>query len=178
MKITTRQLAFNALLAALCAVLGLVSTIDLKIMKITLQSFPVILAGLLFGPLSGFLVGTVGTFISQALGPYGLMYTTIIWMIPYMVGGFVVGLLAKKKKYHNTKTEIAVIIAIAKVLILILNTLGMLLDASIWGYKSYAFAAIGPRCISCIVEIVIFSIVMMPILKACRRFVSNSHHTN
>ena len=55
----TRQLALDAILAAMCAVLGAVS-IDLGNLKISFESLPVLLGALLFGPLDALAVGGVG----------------------------------------------------------------------------------------------------------------------
>ena len=62
MKNHTTQLTLNAMLAAVCAVLGYLA-LDLFTLKVTFESFPVLLAGLMFGPVNGALVGLIGTFI-------------------------------------------------------------------------------------------------------------------
>ena len=46
----TQQLATDALLAAMCVVLGFMSIRIGNIMKISLEDFPVILAALMYGP--------------------------------------------------------------------------------------------------------------------------------
>ena len=48
----TVRLTVNAMLAALCACLGYIS-LDLGNLKITFESLPVLMAGLMFGPASG-----------------------------------------------------------------------------------------------------------------------------
>ena len=66
MKNSTAQIAINAMLAALCAVLGYFS-LDFVNLKITFESFPVLLAGMMYGPVNGAMVGLTGTFIYQLL---------------------------------------------------------------------------------------------------------------
>ena len=62
----TRQLTMDAVLAAMCAVLGAVS-IDLGNLKLSFESLPVIIGALLFGPVDGLLIGGIGTFLYQFL---------------------------------------------------------------------------------------------------------------
>ena len=56
----TRKLALNAVLAAMCAALGALA-LDLNSIKITFESFPILLGALLFGPLDGLAVGFCAT---------------------------------------------------------------------------------------------------------------------
>lgn len=55
----TRQLTIDAMLCAACAVLGYVA-LDLGNIKVTFESLPILLGGLLFGPVDGMLIGGVG----------------------------------------------------------------------------------------------------------------------
>ena len=90
---TTRKLAADAVLAAMCAVLGALS-LDFGNLKITFESLPVLLAALAFGPLDGLAVGGIGTLIYQLLR-YGVSVTTPLWILPYALCGLLVGLYAK-----------------------------------------------------------------------------------
>ncbi|MBQ7602485.1 MAG: ECF transporter S component, partial [Lachnospiraceae bacterium] len=65
------RITYDGLLAALCAVLGSVAAIDIGIAKLTFENVPVVIAGLLFGPVDGMLVGFVGIFLSQVIR-YGI----------------------------------------------------------------------------------------------------------
>ena len=71
-----KQMATDSMLAAMCAVLGAVS-IDLGNLKVTLESIPIIVGALLFGPLDGAMIGFVGTFVYQVLR-YGFSVTTFL----------------------------------------------------------------------------------------------------
>jgi len=155
------------MLSAVTAVLGLIA-LDFGTFKITFESFPVILAGLMYGPAAGLLVGGIGTFLYQ-LFKYGLDPTTLLWVLPYMAAGLVSGLLARKAKFSNTNREIFGINALCLVLITVLNSLSMYLV----GY--YAIGAIGTEAFwislairsgTCVIKIVVFSILFPILLKA------------
>ena len=79
-KFTTRQMALDAVLAAICMVLGYYGP-DLGNLKITFEGLPVILAGLLLGPVDGAVVGGIGTLLYQLLR-YGVSATTLLWILP------------------------------------------------------------------------------------------------
>ena len=82
-KMTTRQMAADSMLAAMCAVLGAVA-LDVGNLKITLESVPIIVGALLFGSLDGAAIGFVGTLVYQLLR-YGVSVTTLLWILPYVV---------------------------------------------------------------------------------------------
>ena len=74
-KLKTKDLVIAAVLAAMVAILASLA-ITTNAFKITFESLPVHFAGLVFGPLVGFLVGTIGTLLYQML-VYGLTATPI-----------------------------------------------------------------------------------------------------
>ena len=96
----TRKLALNAVLAAMCAALGALA-LDLNSIKITFESFPILLGALLFGPLDGLAVGFVGTLLYQLLR-YGVSATTLLWILPYALAGLVTGFYAKRRGFSLT----------------------------------------------------------------------------
>ena len=53
---------------------------------ITFASLPVIVGGLLFGPVEGMLIAAIGEFFNQTLS-YGVTPTTVLWLIPPAVQG-------------------------------------------------------------------------------------------
>ena len=69
-----KKLAIDAMLAAMCA-------------------------ALMFGPIHGMAIGAVGTFIYQILR-YGFSYTTVLWMLPYVLCGLAAGLYAHFRHYE------------------------------------------------------------------------------
>ena len=169
----TVRLTVNAMLAALCACLGYIS-LDLGNLKITFESLPVLMAGLMFGPASGAAVGGIGTFIYQVLR-YGITATTPLWMLPYILMGIAAGAYAKKAFFSNTNRQILVITVICEVLVFVINTGVILADSLIYGYYSapYVFGSLGIRFIICMVKSAAFGAVLPGILKKMARITHN-----
>ena len=161
----TKQLAINAMLAAMCAVLGYIS-LDLGNFKFTFESFPVLLAALMFGPVSGMAVAAVGTFIYQLL-KWGLMSTTILWILPYVIFALVVGLLYKK---DMSKPKFFALIIGSGILLTLLNTLGIYIDSKVWDYYTFAyvFGSFFTRLIVSIVKSAVFAMILPGIMKAVK----------
>ena len=65
-----------------------------EILKITLDSLPIIVGAALLGPLDGFLIGFFGSFLNQLL-TFGLTPTTIIWVLPAAIRGLLIGVYPK-----------------------------------------------------------------------------------
>ncbi|MBQ1544691.1 MAG: folate family ECF transporter S component [Clostridia bacterium] len=131
-KMNVRQLTLDAMLAAMCAVLGFIA-IDMQSLKITFEGFPVLVGALIFGPLDGFMVGFVGTFVYQLLR-YGFTATTLIWVLPYALSGLIVGFVAKRFNFDMNKKEILITVMINELVVLLINTVGIYIDSKIYGY--------------------------------------------
>lgn len=146
------------MLAAMCTVLGAVS-LDFGNLKITLESVPIMLGAFLFGPVDGMAIGFIGTFIYQLMR-YGLSATTLLWMIPYVVCGLVVGLYAKKG--GCTKIQVIGIVVIAELIVTTLNTGVMYIDSKIYGYYSaaYIFGSIVIRYMICVGKAIVVGSVL------------------
>ncbi len=164
----SKKMTVSALLIAMCAILGTIS-IDLGNIKITLESVPIILCGLLFGPIEGMIVGFLGTFIYQLLR-YGLSVTTLLWILPYVICGLLVGQYSKSNGYNINRKQMIFIVVVTELIVTSLNTFAMYIDSKIFGYYSYAyiFGSVIIRYISCILKSVIFANIlpkMVNILK-------------
>jgi len=133
----TKKMVLTALLIAVNVVLGYFS-ISLGNMVITLSGLPILLAGFLFGPVAGFEVGLIGSFLSQLLR-YGLMPTTILWIIPGAVRGFMVGYYALKRGFKLNFRQMTFITIISAFVVTLLNTLGMYIDSKVYGYYTFAY---------------------------------------
>ncbi len=164
----TRRLAVDAMLAAMCAVLGALS-IDLGNLKITFEGFPVLLGALLFGPLDGLAIGGIGTLVYQLLR-YGVSVTTPLWILPYMLAGLLVGLIAKGEKELSLK-RLALAVFSSSLLIFLLNTLVLYLDSKIYGYYSpvYIFGSFLPRLVICLGKAAAYTAVLPELLRVSRR---------
>ncbi len=171
----TRQLAYNAVFAAMVAVLGYFS-LNFGNFKITFESLPILLSGLLMGPLAGVAVGGIGTFIYQMLR-FGLMPTTPMWMAPYVVAGFVVGWYAKQKGMTGfsgaplSTRNVVFIVVIAQLLITSINTVCLYIDSHIYGYYTPTLIAgmLVPRFILAVVMGVAFGVLIPQLINALRR---------
>lgn len=157
-----------AMLSAVCAVLGYVA-LDLGNIKITFESLPVLLAGFMFGPADGMLVGGIGTFIYQILR-YGFSATTFLWILPYVICGLIVGTIGRTRNGDIDSRRIMLTVIIAEVLILIINTGVIYIDSIIYGYYSaaYVFGSLAIRIVICIIKSVAFGLVMPMLIKGLR----------
>ena len=176
MKYSTTQLTINAMLAAVCAVLGYLA-LDLFTLKFTFESFPVLLAGLMFGPVNGALVGFIGTFVYQVLR-YGLEMSTPLWIIPYVVMGFVVGVYAKRATFNNTKREIQSIALGGELLIFALNTVSLFFYSRIiYGAFSLPFitGSFLPRLAIACAKGFVYGLITRPILVKLSKVTHNGH---
>ena len=83
-----------ALLAAAYFVLSITLTIKTPYLEITFKSLPVVVGALMFGPVGGGLVAFFGELLAQMIGPYGLMPTTVLWLLPPLTRGLLLGAVA------------------------------------------------------------------------------------
>ena len=158
------RMTYDALLAALCAVLGSVAAIDIGIAKLTFENVPVVIAGLMFGPVDGMLVGFVGIFLSQLLR-YGIDASTMLWVAPYVLSGLVVGLGALLCRFRPKFWQLLSILIADAVAVTGTNTFGLY----IYYYyilqtpKQTMFAAIPIRLAVSVVKGILYA-VLMPLL--------------
>ncbi len=166
-----KQLAIDAILAAMVAVLGYVS-IDAWVFKITLESLPLLIGALLLGPADGLLIAAVGTFISQLL-LYGISATTVLWMLPYMLCGLLVGFLAKRKGYELSRRDMIVYSVIGEFLITLLNTGVIYADSKIYGYYYPAIITgnLAVRLGIFAIKALAFALVIPPLIKALKKVI-------
>ena len=161
-----KKLARNAILAAMCAVLGAVA-VDMGNMKITFEALPVMLGALMFGPASGAAIGFVGTLTYQLLR-YGVSVTTPLWILPYVVCGLTAGLCAKKRGFTLSRGQTILIAVIAELIITTLNTGVLYIDSKIYGYYSavYIFGTLLPRYAICVGKAVAEGALLPPLIAA------------
>lgn len=165
----TKRLAVNGFMSALCAVLGFYA-LDMLSIKITFESIPILIGALLFGPIDGALIGGVGTLISQIVR-YGLSATTFLWMLPYIVCGFVVGFVSRQKQFNLKASWVIPTIILAELLVTGINTFALFVDSKIYGYY-YPELITGMlliRIIISIVKSVIYGFIFMPVLTRIQK---------
>lgn len=89
--LTTKTMAYCALLAALSVVLArLVIPMPAADTRFSIEAVPIFLAGMLFGPLPGALVGFGADFIGCLFSPYGY---NPLFCLPPILYGLIPGLL-------------------------------------------------------------------------------------
>ena len=152
-RFTTQQLTIDAMLCAICAVLGYLA-IDLTSIKITFESLPILIAALLFGPIDGIAVGGIGTLIYQLIR-YGFTATTFLWMLPYIVCGLIVGLFARKYKFRIPPVKLTVLVVVTEFIVTLLNTGVIYVDSKYYGwyYPGLIAGSLVIRLVICFVKV-------------------------
>jgi len=165
----TRQLAVDAMLAAMCAVLGYIS-LDFISMKITFESVPILIGALLFGPLDGAAIGLIGTLIYQLLR-YGVSTTTLLWILPYVLCGLLVGWYASAHRFELTQKQMLFIVVVAELMVTLLNTGVIFVDSKIYGYYTPALitGSLALRLVICVGKAVAYAFALLPLLNAVRK---------
>ncbi len=166
---TTRQMALDAVLAAVCAVLGYYGP-DFGNLKITFEGLPVIIAALLLSPLDAAAVGGIGTLIYQLIR-YGVTATTLLWILPYVLCGLLVGWIADRCAPEKSYLRLGAAVLAGEGLIFLLNTGVIYLDSKIYGYYSFAyvFGSFFLRLGICAAKTVLYAAVLPTLLTALRR---------
>ena len=170
----TRRMCYAALLAAMYVPLSLYVAVQVGNVRISFGSLPVVLAAMLFGPLEGIVVAVLGEFMVQLL-TFGLMPTTVIWILPPAIRAVVVGLAAVQLRKTGVPLErrpaLCYIVCIAgAVLTTTGNTLGMWLDSLVYHTSFSAALFIAPaRYVSGVVTAAVIATLSMPLVHLLRR---------
>ncbi len=168
-KITTKQMAIAASMATFAIVLDYIS-FKTNESKYTLYGLPLMITGILFGPLVGALAGFVTGMIAQII--YGLSATAPLWMLAPIAWGFISGLLAKalKSEDFNPK-KVIVTVFLTSAVATGLNTLAMWLDGLIMGYPTpYIITGLVARCGIAIAFGIFYCFVLIITLPRLRRY--------
>jgi ECF transporter S component (folate family) len=165
----TKQLVLDGMMCAMCAVLGYLA-LDLGSVKVTFESLPILLAALLFGPIDGMLVGGVGTLVYQLLR-YGVTATTLLWVLPYVVCGLIVGAWAKKSRFSLSRAHTVALVVAAELTVTGLNTAALYVDSHIYGwyYPGLILGVLGLRLALCVGKAAVFGAILPTLADAVRR---------
>ena len=168
-KMNIRQMALDAVLAAVCAVLGYFGP-DLGNLKITFEGLPVLIAALLFSPIDAAAVGGIGTLLYQLLR-YGVTATTPLWIAPYILCGLAVGWIAERCAPEKSRLRLGLTVLAGEGLIFLLNTFVIWADSKIYGYYSFAyvFGSFFVRAGLCLAKTVLYAALLPTLLAALRR---------
>lgn len=161
----TKQLAMNAMLAAMCAALGYLA-LDTNVVKASFESLPVLVSALLFGPVNGMLVGGIGSLVYQLLR-YGVSATTVLWMLPCIASGLIVGLGARMGKYSLSRAQTLVLVVASELVFMALNTFTIFVDSKIYGYyfPGIIMGALGIRFVICVVKAAAYGVILPVLIK-------------
>ena len=180
-SMTAKRLVLNAVLIALYVLLGFLKIPIGNILRINLASFSVVVCAVAFSPIDGLVVGFLGEFLSQILGPYGLTPTTALWALPEAARGLLLGLFVLiyvKKQLATTNTLKPNAMAwylsaciLSGVVASLLNTFALYVDSKMFGYYSYhmVFGILVVRLAIAVVMSGMFGYVALHIVSALKR---------
>lgn len=180
-KMATKRLVLNAVLIAIYVVLRFFNIPVGNSFRFTLAPFAVILCALVFGPVDGLIVGFLGEFLSQILGPYGLTPTTLLWCVGESARGISLGLCAvliMKKWLRSTQertakqmTVLLICCVLTGLLAALGQTLALYVDSKMFGYYRYeiVFGVMIWRIVIYALFSAIFGYVSIPIVTALRK---------
>ena len=178
---TAKRLVLNAVLIALYVVLSYLKIPIGNILRINLASFSVVLCAVAFSPVDGLIVGFLGEFLAQVLGPYGLTPTTVLWALPEGVRGLLLGcvmlfFIKKNLTPVNLQKNKAlplylVACIVTGIVASLLNTFALYVDSKMFGYYSYhmVFGVLLVRLGLATVLSGLFGYITLPVVSALRK---------
>ena len=179
-RFTARRIVLNAVLIALYIVLGFIKIPIGNILRVNMAPFAVVVCAVAFSPMDGLLVGFLGEFLSQVLGPYGLTPTTVLWALPEAARGLLLGLcmaLFLRKcladgGVHKAKS-VGLYLAcciLTGIIASLLNTFALYVDSKMFGYYTYymVFGILIVRLSMALVMSGLFGYVALYIVAALR----------
>ncbi len=166
-KLKTKSLCACALLVAAAVVIGYICKIFLTFgaVRVTFENLPILLSGIFFGPLAGFMTGICADIVSTAVSQYGIGGINPIITLGAGTVGLISGLICSRGKELRPKT-----------LLLFLGTLTshivgnmIIKSAGLMVYYSYTVPAVLPR-IPLYIIIAIIEFTILYILCKSRGF--------
>ena len=121
---------------------------------------------------TGAVTGFLGEFIIQ-LWLYGLDPTTLIWAAAAASRGLAMGWMFRifKKSTHPLHLSIATVVS--SVVTTLLNTVGILIHQTIYGYSSYiaTLVQVPTRIISGALTAIIFALILPLVLRPLKKYI-------
>ena len=125
MKISSRKITTMGLLMALSIILTRIASLRIAIggvegIRIGLGKLPIILGGIIFGPLSGGVIGAFSDIIGYIINPLGVYmpHFTLTSALSGMIPAFILILL--KRKEESNVLQLGIAIAIGRIIISII----------------------------------------------------------
>lgn len=178
---TVKRLVINAMLVAVYVVLRYFSIPFGEFFRFTLAPFSVILCAMLYGPVDGLIVGFVGEFLSQILGPYGLTQTTLLWCIGETVRGGTLGLCvwlflrkhlyAAERLRGRQKLMLVLFCSLTGILAAAGQTFALYVDSKLFGYYTYlaVFGVLIWRVLVYVVVSGLLGYLCLPVITALKK---------
>ena len=164
-----------ALLVAMYVLLGSYMVIRHPAIEISFKSLPVVVGALLLGPAAGGTVALLGEFLAQLLA-WGLQPNTILWVLPPVANGLVVGLFASRcwksgKPLENRAVLCYSVAMLGSVATSCVTTVSLWLDSLMYGYYSFALVFGGAllRFGKDIVVVAVVTTAAIPLTQLLRR---------
>ncbi len=166
----TKRLVIDALCAALYVLLSSFASVSLLNLKLSFDALPLLIGAILFGPADGLVIGLLGSFLGQLLGPYGLSVTTPLWMLPAAVRGLLVGLWARRRGGRYGRGQLAAVLVGTALAVTALNTGVMWVDSRVFAYPFAAtLPSVALRVAAGLVTSGLYTLLLPPIVRALRR---------
>ena len=174
MKRTIARICGDGMLLAMYIVLSVLTVRITPNLQITFTGIAIIMAVVLHGLPDAIMIATIGSFIGQLRGVYGLSITTPIWMIPPILRAVVFGViyeiyLKKDIKLEDKKLLFIIYATVAGLVTTLANTGAIFLDAAIFEYP-VAMAVVESifRFISSIVSSIAIGFICLPVIYALK----------
>ena len=124
------QICFCAIMASLAIALNSVASVQVtNSIKITFYALPLLVVGILYGPLMGLTTGVVAGVVLQLISPYGISLSSPFWALAPICWGGVSGLIHKLCKNMNQVLAIVLAVIAASISANLINTLAMIMDS-------------------------------------------------
>ena len=170
---TTRRLVLDAVLIALYIVLAFFKIQLGNILRFNMASFAVVMCAVAFGPVDGLIVGFLGEFLAQILGPYGLTPTTVLWALPEAIRGGLLGLVIVSFKLMDKEKFVLFLVScvVTGILASLANTFALYVDSKMYGYYSYAmvFGILWLRLGASAISSALMAVVVKPLANVLRK---------
>ncbi|MBQ6847866.1 MAG: ECF transporter S component [Clostridia bacterium] len=140
--------------------------------QIPISCFPLILASVTLGPIWGTAVGIVGSFLSQMLSPYGIGWSSVIWMIPTILYSLAVALLFLAFKKNCKRVVLSVQFIISSLLLSFLNIAANYSFNILADFSNVLLKLFLPvKIVFAVVFAIVFAIVTPPVIKKLKPFI-------
>lgn len=166
-QMRTKRYALLAVMIAVYVVLSML-VIPLGGLKLTFEHFPVVLCAVLYGPVDAMLVGGIGELLNQ-ITAFGVTPTTVLWVLPIVVRGLLMGLIGKRwRKSRTLPITFFAACMITGICASLLNTLALYVDSKLFGYYTFAlvFGVLAVRVLLSMLTSIVIGLATKPVLHA------------